>query len=176
VVRAWLHHAERGALLATERARLKDTIVWELERGARLTGPELSHAEATRTQLYDRVRVFFETYEFLVLPTTQLPPFDVRQPYPTEVQGQPMHTYIDWMKSCYYISTVGNPAISVPAGFTDDGLPVGLQIVGRHQDEWGVLQLAHAFEQANGVGAHRPAVAFPQTSIVAPPAHSSRQP
>ena len=61
-----------------------------------------------------------------------------------------METYIDWMKSCYFISIVGNPAISVPCGFTPEGLPVGLQIVARHQDDWGLLQMAHAFEQAIG--------------------------
>jgi len=85
-----------------------------------------------------------------VLPTTQVPPFDVTQPYPTAIDGVKMHTYIDWMQSCYFISIVSNPAISVPCGFTDDGLPVGLQIVGRHQDDWALLQMAHAFEVARG--------------------------
>jgi amidase len=69
-----------------------------------------------------------------------------------------METYIDWMKSCYYITTIGHPAISVPCGFTPDGLPVGVQIVGRHQDDFGVLQLAYAFEQATGFWKHRPPV------------------
>jgi amidase len=78
----------------------------------------------------------------------QVPPFGIDQPYPTVIAGVPMTSYIDWMKSCYYISIVGNPAISVPCGFTPDGLPIGLQIVARHQDEWGLLQIAHAFEQA----------------------------
>ena len=77
-----------------------------------------------------------------------MPPFDVDQPYPTEIDGVAMETYIDWMKSCYYISIAGNPAISVPCGFTPEGLPVGLQIVGRHQRRLGLLQMAHAFEQA----------------------------
>jgi len=69
-----------------------------------------------------------------------------------------METYIDWMKSCYYISTVGNPSISVPCGFTPEGLPVGLQIVGRHQHEWSVLQMAHAFERATQAGRRHPQV------------------
>jgi len=83
-----------------------------------------------------------------VLPVTQVSPFDVRQPYPREIEGQPMSTYIDWMKSCYYISMTAAPAISVPCGFTASALPVGLQIVARHRDDWGLLQMAHAFEQA----------------------------
>ena len=89
-----------------------------------------------------------DEYDFFVLPVTQVPPFDVTQPYVTEIDGEQMETYIDWMKSCYFISVTGHPAISVPAGFTFEGLPVGIQIVGRYQDDFGVLQMAHAFEQA----------------------------
>jgi amidase len=94
-----------------------------------------------------------------VLPVTQVEPFDVTIPYPTSVAGVPMKTYIDWMRSCWYVTFMANPAISVPAGFTSSQLPVGLQIVGRHRDEWSVLQLAHAFEQATRHGLRRPAVA-----------------
>ena len=98
-----------------------------------------------------------ETYEFLILPVNQALPFDVKQRYITEIDGVKMETYIDWMRSCYYISVLGLPAISVPCGFTPDGLPVGVQIVGQHQDDFGVLQLAHAFEQATGFWKQRPA-------------------
>jgi len=132
------------------RAQLKDTIVWELERGERLTPAEIAWAQTKRSELYHRMRVFMERYEFFVLPTVQVPPFDVTQSYPTTIEGVAMETYIDWMKSCYFISIVGNPAISVPCGFTPHGLPVGLQIVGRHLDDWGVLQIAHAFEHTLG--------------------------
>ncbi len=79
----------------------------------------------------------------------QVPPFDIEQEFVTEIAGVPMPTYVDWMRSCYYISMTTLPAISVPAGFTPEGLPVGLQIVGRHHHDWGVLQIAHAFEQEN---------------------------
>jgi amidase len=87
-----------------------------------------------------------------------VPPFPVEQPYVTEINGIAMETYIDWMRSCYWISATSHPAISVPGGFTGDGLPVGVQIVGRYRDELGVLQLAHAFEQATGHGLRRPDV------------------
>jgi amidase len=129
--------------------QVKDTILWELDRAGRLTPHEIARAEAVRTELYHRMRRFMENYEFFVLPVAQVPPFDINQPYVTEIDGVAMETYIDWMKSCYYISVVGNPAISVPAGFTPEGLPVGLQIVGRHRDDFGVLQIAHAFEGAS---------------------------
>lgn len=134
--------------VAGHRKLVKDTILWEIDRGERLTAAEIAWAETKRTDLYHRMRQFMERYDFFVLPSTQAPPFDVDQPYVTEIDGVAMETYIDWMKSCYYISLVGNPAISVPCGFTPEGLPVGLQIVARHRDDWGLLQIAHAFEQA----------------------------
>ncbi|MGI8743773.1 MAG: amidase [Bryobacteraceae bacterium] len=141
-----------------DRARLKDTILGEIERGAKLTGPQLERAELKRRQLQDRARTFMQTYEFFVLPVTQVPPFDLNQQYVTEINGVKMESYIDWMKSCYFISVLGNPAISVPCGFTPDGLPVGIQIVGRHHGEWPLLQLAYAFEQATGFGKRQPAL------------------
>jgi amidase len=113
-------------------------------------------AESKRTALYHRVRQFMERHDFLVLPVTQVPPFDVTQGYVTEIEGVRLPTYIDWMRVCSDITVTGLPAISVPCGFTDDGLPVGIQIVGRHQDDWGVLQLAHAFEQATEAWRRRP--------------------
>ena len=88
-----------------------------------------------------------------------MPPFDVKERYITAINGVPMDTYIDWMQSCYYITVTGLPAISVPCGFTPEGLPIGMQIVGRHQDDFGVLQLAHAFEQATGWWKQRPLIA-----------------
>jgi amidase len=132
------------------RDQVKETILWEIDRAERLTPGEIARAETKRTELYHRMRQFMDGYEFFVLPVTQVPPFDVTQPYVTEIDGVRMETYIDWMKSCYFISIVGNPAISVPCAFTPEGLPVGLQIVARHQDDWGLLQMAHAFEQAAG--------------------------
>jgi amidase len=134
--------------VGARRNEVKDTIRWEIDRGERLTAAEIASALIKRTELFHRMREFMARYEFFVLPTTQVPPFDVTQPYPTEIDGVPMATYIDWMQSCYFISIVSNPAISIPCGFTDEGLPVGLQIVGRHNDDWRLLQIAHAFEMA----------------------------
>jgi amidase len=157
-LRAWSFEARIGELVREHRGEFKDTLLWEVDRGARLTGPEVSRAEQHHTVLWNRFQTFLETYEYFILPVTQVPPFDVRQPYPTEIAGVHMETYIDWMKSCYYLSVIGNPAISVPCGFTPEGLPVGLQIVGRHRDEWSVLALAYAFEQATISQRRRPAI------------------
>jgi amidase len=132
------------------RDLVKATVIQEVERGERLTLAEIAQADTKRSRLFARVGQFMERFDFFVLPTVQVPPFDVDQPYVTEIEGAKMGNYIDWMRSCYYITVTALPAISVPAGFTAEGLPVGLQIVGRHQDDWGVLQIAHAYEQARG--------------------------
>lgn len=156
--RAWYFELVLAELLETQRDKLKDTVIWNIEEGMKLSGPQLGAIERRRTELYHRVREFMQTYEFLILPVSQVPPFPVSQRYIEEINGEKMGTYIDWMKSCYYITTVGFPAISVPCGFTADGLPVGVQIVGRHQDDLGVLQLAYAFEQATELWKHKPPV------------------
>jgi amidase len=148
-----------GALLKTHRDLIKDTVIWNTEAGLDLTGADMGRAETLRTELYHRVRKFMEHHEFMIFPATQVAPFDVEQQFITEINGVKQDTYIDWMRSSYYISITGLPAISVPCGFTDTGLPVGIQIVGRHQDDFGVLQLAHAFEEATQVWKRRPPIA-----------------
>ncbi len=156
VLRAWYFNLSLGDLLDDHRHQMKDTVVWNIEEGRKLTGPQIGEAEKKRTLLYHRAREFMEQYDFLLLPVAQVPPFDVKQRYVSEINGVKMQTYLDWMRSCYYISTTELPAISVPCGFTSDGLPIGLQIVGRHHDDMGVLQFAYAFEQSTGTGLRHP--------------------
>jgi amidase len=146
-------------LLKTHRALLKDTVIWNIEQGLALDGARIGRAEGLRTELFHRMRSFLEKYEFMLAPVNQLPPFPVDTEYPTEIAGVKLGNYLDWMKSCYYVTVTSHPAISVPAGFTPVGLPVGLQIVGRYRDDFGVLQLAHAFEQATEVWKRRPPLA-----------------
>lgn len=131
-------------------------MIWNTERGLALTAAEIAEAQTARTALYRRVMVFMERYEFLVLPVSQVPPFPIEEEWVREINGVQMETYIDWLASSYAISCAGLPAISVPCGFTPDGLPVGLQIVGRHHRDFDVLQLAHAFEQATQYARQRP--------------------
>src|SRR5438067_8455196 len=158
VLRAWNSAQTYGARLREHPDAFKDTLKGEIEEGLRLTGMDVARAETAHGQLWRRFQAFLEKYEYFVLPTTQLPPFDIAMPYPTEIAGVKFENYIDWMKSCWYISATGNPAASVPGGFTPEGLPVGVQIVGRDKEDFGVLQLAHAFEQATGFGKKRPAI------------------
>jgi amidase len=156
VLRAWNSANTYGARLHDHPDAFKDTLRSEIEEGLRLTGMDLARAETAHGQVWRRFQAFLEKYEYFVLPTTQLPAFDIDMPYPTEIAGVRFGNYIDWMKSCWYISVTGNPAASVPAGFTAEGLPVGVQIVGRNKEDFGVLQLAHAFEGATGFGKKRP--------------------
>ncbi|HET7362804.1 MAG TPA: amidase [Burkholderiales bacterium] len=146
-------------LIDKHRPQLKDTVIWNYEQGLKLTGVDVARAQELRTQAFHRMRTFLERYEFLLCPVSQVPPFPVDLEYPTEIAGAKMANYIDWMKSCYWITVTSHPAISVPAGFTPEGLPVGLQIVGRYRDDFGVLQLAHAFEQETQYCKRRPALA-----------------
>jgi amidase len=141
--------------LANHRDKLKDTIIWNTEEGLKLSAKDIGKAEVARTNLYHKTRAFMERYEFMILPTVQVLPFDINQRYISEINGVKMETYIDWMKSCYYVSTIGHPALSVPCGFAN-GLPVGLQIVGRHHDDLGVLQLGYMLEQATQFWKARP--------------------
>ena len=158
VLRAWLFETKYGGLIRSHRDQIKDTVIWNTEQGSQLTGPQLGLAERKRTDLYHRFRKFLDGYEFLICPVSQVPPFDRDAPYVTEINGETLDTYIDWMKSCYYITVTGHPAISVPCGFTSEGLPVGLQIVGRHHDDLGVLQLAYAFQESTHIGMRRPPI------------------
>lgn len=150
------NHAKYGPLVRDRPEWVKDTIKFEVEQAERLTGADVGRALARQAQMHEQSRQFFERFEYFVLPVTQVSPFDVTTPYPTEIEGRKMSTYIDWMRSCWYVSFMSNPAISVPGGFTASGLPVGVQIVGRHHADWSVLQLAHAFEAATGYGKRRP--------------------
>ncbi len=158
VLRAYAIESSYGALLSSHRHQMKDTVVWNIEAGQKLTGAQVGRAEVKRTELYHRVRVFMEEYEYLVLPVAQVPPFDITQEYVTQINGRKMETYIDWIRSCYYITVTGCPAISVPCGFTEEGLPVGLQIVGRPQQDFAVLQLAYAFQEQAPYWKRKPAL------------------
>jgi amidase len=104
------------------------------------------------------MRAFFETYDVLALPVSQVPPFSADEEYPATINGEPQATYLDWMRSAYLITVTGCPAISVPAGFTPEGWPVGVQLVGPARGERRLLEVAHAFEQATRVGDRRPAI------------------
>jgi amidase len=155
-LRAWQFEVTYGALLDECPDQLKDTIRWNTEAGRRLTGPDLGRAETRHTALFHRVREFFSAYDILLLPVSQVPPFDIGLEYPRQVAGQEMGDYIEWMRSAYLISATGCPALSVPAGFTPGGLPVVVQIVGPHRADFAVLQAGHAFEQATQAGRRRP--------------------
>lgn len=154
--RHWAMESRFGDLIATHGDQLNEYVHWHVEEGRKLTGPYLSRVEIKRSALYQRVREFMDKYEFFVLPVNQVLPFDVTQHYPTEIHGVKMENYLAWMKSACYITATGNPAASVPCAYSKTGLPIGIQIVGRNHDDWGVLQMAFAFEQARNLEKRRP--------------------
>lgn len=152
------YHASYATLAKERPEWVKDTVKWEIAEADRQTAADVAKASARQSRMFQQADELFQRFEYFILPVTQVAPFDVTTPYLKEIAGAPMATYIDWMRSCWYVTFMSNPAISVPAGFTASGLPVGVQIVGRARGEWSVLQLAHAFEHATGHGARRPGV------------------
>ena len=161
-LRAWEFAQRFSGVPEAARKLLKDTLLWNIDQGLGLSPGDVARAEAGRGRIYQRVRALMEGYRFMVLPVSQVPPFPVSLRYPESVDGAAMETYIDWMKSAYFVTLTGHPAISLPCGFTESGLPVGLQIVGRWRDDWGVLQFARALERVletqRGVSSARPPV------------------
>lgn len=158
-LRAWHFQAKFADLLAAHPDQVKDSLADNIRAGADLTGADVARAYVARTTLADRMRRFFDKHDVLVLPVSQVPPFPADQEYPNEINGRAQDTYLDWMRSSYFITVTGAPAISVPAGFTADGLPVGIQIVAPHSGERALLEVAHAFEQLTDVGSQRPRLA-----------------
>ncbi|HEX5046875.1 MAG TPA: amidase [Gammaproteobacteria bacterium] len=156
--RAADYAALHGRTLERNRMLLKNTVIWNVERGLALTPADLERADAIKAALDARAARFFERYDFFALPVVQVAPFPIEIEWIREIDGTPLATYVDWMASCYAISCLGVPAISVPCGFTPDGLPIGLQLVGRPRCDFELLQLAHAFEQATGFGRVRPPI------------------
>ena len=156
VWQAWLvwRQALVGARIAPylaqgeNRARIKPEALWEHEQSLQLTGAQLMAASAERTVFYQRMRELFETYDVLALPAAQVWPFDARERWPREIAGRAMDTYHRWMEVVIYATFAGLPCISVPAGFSPEGWPMGVQLIGRPRGDFALLQLAHAYEQA----------------------------
>jgi amidase len=159
-LRAWLFQHRFRTLLDKRPDDFKPSLRDNIEAGAGLTGADVAKAYQQLTSIHDRMRVFFETYDVLAIPVSQVPPFSAEQEFPAEINGQPQETYLDWMRSAYLITVTGCPAISVPAGFTQEGWPVGIQLVGPVRGERRLLEIAHAFEQATRVGDRRPSLSL----------------
>jgi amidase len=148
VLRALLFAEVRGDLLPGERHRLNPDIAWNIEKGQALTAQEIIGARQARHALFHRIAAFFDDYDLLLCPTVAVPPFSVEQRFPTEIAGEKLTTYIDWMFLTFVITLTGCPALSLPCGLTADGLPVGLQIVGPPHGDATLLGMAALIEQA----------------------------
>jgi amidase len=157
-LRGW---QQGGALLAyyndpAKRALLKPEAIYEVETGLQQSAYDITAASVVRTEWYQAVRRFFERYDYLVLPTAQCFPFDVALHWPKEIAGRAMQTYHEWMKAVLLITMSGCPALAAPAGFGDQGLPIGIQIIAANRRELDCLQLAYAYEAATNWTNTRP--------------------
>jgi amidase len=156
VLRAVGYAQAFGPMLETDGDQLKDTIRWNTRVGLALTGADVARALGLQSEMYERMRALLEHYDALALPVSQVAPFAIEQEWVTQIAGTAMGSYLEWMRSCSRITVTAHPALSLPAGFTPDGLPVGVQLVGRQRGELGLLRLAAAIEQATGVGRRAP--------------------
>jgi amidase len=153
---AWLtlrHSLSAGGLAAfyndpAKRAKLKPEIQWEIEGGLHVTAMEFQHASRIRSDWYRALEKLFQTYDYLLLPSAQVFPFDAQEHWPKEINGKKMDTYHRWMEVVIPVTMAGLPAISVPVGFGPTSLPMGIQVIGKPHADLAVLQIAHAYEQA----------------------------
>lgn len=151
-----LSYANMKPLLDTHRDLLKTEVVWNIEKGLKITGAEIARAEEQRGEIFRRMRSFFDTYDLLLCPTTIVPPFPIEQRYVAECDGVKLDTYVDWLMIVHAITLTASPAISIPCGFTEDHLPVGLQVVAPGRGEAKLLAGARFIEQVLGLGAITP--------------------
>ena len=151
-LRHWAVAGNLGALYVAPatRERLKPEAQWEVERGLALSAQDIHVANVQRGDAYRAWSALFERFDYLAMPSAQVFPFDVETHWPREIAGRTMDTYHRWMEVVIPASMLGAPTISLPAGLNGAGLPIGFQLIGRPRDDWGVLQLARAFEKASG--------------------------
>ncbi|MBK01844.1 MAG: amidase [Acidimicrobiaceae bacterium] len=157
-LRAWIFAYRYSPLLETHSEQLKGTVIWNTEKGLSMSMRDHAEACFKQARMFSELQRFMTDVEYLACPVTQVPPFSKDIEYIEEIEGVRFDSYIDWMRSCSDISTTTHPAISVPAAFTAEGLPVGLQLVGRSREDRSVLELAYAYEQMTKIGERRPAL------------------
>jgi amidase len=158
LTRGLLMVARHADKLPEHRAVLQEGLVENTEQGLALTSREVAQGELLRTRQWQRVREFLTTRDVLITPTSATPPFPIEQPHPVEINGRPVGRMLQRSYLTYAFSVLGLPAISIPCGFTRQGLPVGLQIVGRRRGEAAVLRAAAAFEAARPWASHVPSI------------------
>jgi amidase len=147
---AWLVASRIAPFLLQprHRAHVKPEALWEYDEAQGLTGSQVLAASAQRTAFHQHLLSLFETHDFLAMPSAQVWPFDAALRWPAHVAGREMDTYHRWMEVVIYATFAGLPCISVPVGFNAAGLPMGMQLIGRPQDDLSVLRIAHAYEDA----------------------------
>jgi amidase len=160
ILRAFRFAMKFGGLADQYPEQMKDTVLWNISEGRKLSGEDIANAQRWRTELFSRTADFFGQFDFLVGPVTQVAAFDIEDQFVSEIEGTAFTSYIDWMQSCYLVTATGMPAISVPAGFTASGLPVGVQIIGGYRRDLDVLKIANAFELATNISSNIPELAL----------------
>jgi amidase len=155
-LRAVLFATLMGPVLAEHRGQIAPEIIGNIERGLNITPEQIFAAERIRIQLYHRMVSFFEKHDLLICPAASIAPFPVGQRYVDQIDGKPCETYIDWFSITFALTMTACPVVSIPCGFTDTGLPVGIQIVGKPRGEAALLRAAHRLEELFGIAGQLP--------------------
>ena len=155
-LRAVLFAIMMEPILKRHRDKIAPEIIGNIERGLNIMPSQIFEAERVRIELFKKILAFFETHDFLICPAASIAPFSVDQRYVTEIDGKPCETYIDWFSITFALTMTSCPTISIPCGITSEGLPVGIQIMGKPRGEAALLLVAKQFEQAIGIASQLP--------------------
>ncbi len=151
VNRAMSFYVSQKQLLANQRDLLKPEVIWNIEKAREVSMDDIERVENARARYLKRAVTFFEHYDLLLSPATIVPPYPIDQRYVESCEGVTFSNYIEWCTIAYAITITGFPAMSLPAGFTDTGLPVGLQMVTGPRSEADLLHAALQLEQLLGL-------------------------
>lgn len=155
-LRAVLFGAMMGPVLDEHREKIAPEIIWNIEKGLDLTAEQVLEAERVRQTLFHRMAAFFQTHDLLVCPAASIEPFPLEQRYVESIDGKPCKSYIDWFAITFALTMTSCPIVVIPCGFTANGLPVGIQIVGRPRGEAEVLRAAHRMEEVFSISNRLP--------------------
>jgi len=165
VLRANQFVGDLGPIIEKDRSKVKKEVIWNLEEGYKLTAQTLAEAERGRGKLFDRIRKFFMEFDLLITPATVVPPFDINMRYLEKVGDHKFSNYYDWYTIAYAITVTSLPTLSLPCGFTQNGLPIGLQIVGPPRGEAALLREAEKIERLFGIASQLPINPKPSSAL-----------
>jgi len=144
-------YAAMAAMLKSQRDQMKPDLIWNIEKGLALTPEAIAKAELRRSRLFGDTVAFFRKYDALILPAAPILPRDIKERWPRQINGVALDNYVEWLKLAALVTMTSCPSLALPAGFADDGRPIGIQIMGKPRGEAALLSAGMAIEEILGV-------------------------